>query len=189
MTRTTKKRPTPTKPTRAVGYVRISVDRSDESSTASQEKLVRAYCKRNELRLVDVIVEPGRSAYRSSRRTRPGFERAKELIRSGAADLLVVWKLDRACRSTIDTLQLVEELAEHGAELVSVTESFDSGTASGRMTLSVLAALAEMESSTKSERSLAWQEHRRNSGATPTGPRPFGYRREHNKLHVDEGEA
>jgi hypothetical protein len=57
------------------------------------------------------------------------------------------------------------------------------------MTLTVLAALAEMESATKSERVLAWQERRLQSGATPTGPRPYGYRRERNELHIVEKEA
>jgi hypothetical protein len=57
------------------------------------------------------------------------------------------------------------------------------------MTLTVLAALAEMESATKSERVQAWQDHRRANGATPTGPRPFGYERERNELHIVEAEA
>jgi DNA invertase Pin-like site-specific DNA recombinase len=183
-------RPTPTnKPSRAVCYVRISKDRENETSTETQEERVRAYCTAHGWTVVDVIVEPGRSAYKASRSSRPGFRRAWSLIETDAADVLVVWKLDRAARNTEDTLALVRELGASGAQFASVTEQFDTSTASGRMMLTVLAALAEMESATKSERVQAWQDRRRTTGQTPTGPRPFGYRRERNELHVVDDEA
>lgn len=168
---------TPKKPRRAVGYVRISKDRDDETSTTTQEERIRAHCVAHGLDLIDVIVEPGRSGYGSTRNSRPRFLRAKGLIASGAADTLVVWKLDRAARNTRDILALVDELAEHGGQFASVTEGFDTSTATGRLILTVLAALAEMESATKSERLEEWQSHRRTTGAVPTGPRPFGYER------------
>jgi DNA invertase Pin-like site-specific DNA recombinase len=178
-----------------VGYVRISVDRENETSTDSQEERIRAYCAAQGTHgwpVVDLIVEPGRSAYRASRSSRPGFRRAMRLVQSGAADVLVVWKLDRAARNTEDTLALVRELAEHGAQFASVTEHFDTSTASGRMMLTVLSALAEMESATKSERVVAWQAHRRTNGAPPTGPRRFGYQRDpeqRNRLFIVKDEA
>lgn len=185
-----------TRPKRAVGYVRISKDREGETSTTTQEERIRAHCQAHGLDVVDVIVEPGRSAYGATRGTRPGFLRAKGLIDSGAADVLVVWKLDRATRNAKDILDLVDELHEHGAQFASVTEGFDTSTATGRMILTVLAALAEMESATKSERLEVWQAHRRTTGAVPTGPRPFGYRRtptngakHSNRLDMDPAEA
>jgi site-specific DNA recombinase len=186
---TTRTRTHPTKPTRAVCYVRISVDRDDETSTETQEERVRAYCKAQGWRIADVIVEPGRSAYKVSRSSRPGFRRAMALIESGAADVLVVWKIDRAARNTVDTLKLVEELASHGARLVSVTEHFDTNTAAGEMTLTMLAGLARMESATKSERIEAWHEGRTAAGRPPTGPRPLGYERQRNRLVIDKAEA
>ena len=63
------------------------MDRDDETSTTTQEERVRAHCTAHGLDLIDVIVEPGRSAYGATRSTRPGFARAKELIASGAADI------------------------------------------------------------------------------------------------------
>jgi DNA invertase Pin-like site-specific DNA recombinase len=181
---TTKKRPT-----RAVCYVRISKDRAEETSTTTQAERVRAYCKAHGWSVVDVIVEPGRSAYKATRTSRPGFRRAMGLVSSGAADVFVVWKLDRAVRNAEDTLALIRELDEHGARFASVTEQFDTTTHTGKLILTVLSGLAEMESATKSERLKAWQEYRGTSGAVPTGPRPFGYRREHNKLLIDKDEA
>ena len=191
----TKKRPPPTKPTRAVGYVRSSKDRDDETSTETQAERIRAHCKAQDLTVVEVIIDPGRSAYTSSRTSRKKFREAMGLITSGAADVLVVWKLDRACRNAVDTLNLVTELADHDAQLVSVTEHFDTSAASGKLTLTVLAALAEMESATKSERMEVWQAKRLADLAVPTGPRPFGYRRIPSKpgkpgtLRVNRAEA
>ena len=98
--------------------MRISKNRDGETSTETQEQRVRAYCAAHGWSVVDVVIEPGRSAYKSSRSTRPGFRNAMNLIRSGAADVLVVWKLDRAGRDVIDIRNLVSELAEHGAQFV-----------------------------------------------------------------------
>lgn len=184
-----KRKPSTSTIRRAIGYIRISQDRDDETSTTTQRERVEAYVKAMGWELIDVIVEPGRSAFKASRSSRPGYARAMQAVKTGAADTVIVWKLDRLARDTVDTLTAVRELETAGGQLVSVTESFDTGTATGRMTLTVLAALAEMESSTKSERVQVWQEHRRTTGATPTGPRPFGYRRERNGLHIDEAEA
>jgi DNA invertase Pin-like site-specific DNA recombinase len=175
---------------RAVGYVRISKDRPDETSTTTQEASIRAWCAAQRVELVDVIVEPGRSAFKASRTSRPGIRKAMALIEAGAADAFVCWKLDRAARNTRDLLEFVEDdLGAHGATFVSVTEQFDTFTPMGMVMMTIIAALAQMESATKSQRTTEWQTHRRATGATPTGPRPYGYRRQRNALVIDEAEA
>ena len=83
----------------------------------------------------------------------------------------------------------MRELGEAGARFVSVTEGFDSVTPTGKMMVTMLSGLAEMESATKSERTQAWHGHRRANGSTPTGPRPYGYKRERNELHIVKAEA
>ena len=134
-------------PKRVVGYVRISVDRDEETSTESQEQSIRAYCAKPGWSVVDVKTDAGRSAYGASRKTRPRFNEAMELVRTGAANALVVWRLDRLSRSAKDTLDLVEELTAHGAELVSVTEGeLDPNKPTGKLLLTMLSGLAEMES-------------------------------------------
>jgi DNA invertase Pin-like site-specific DNA recombinase len=176
-------------PKRAVGYCRISVDRENETSTETQEKAIRDYCASKGWQVVDVIVEKGRSGYKASAKTRPGFTRALELIDSGAANALVIWKLDRAGRKVSQLAALIDDLHERGIGFVSITEGFDTSTAPGRMTAQMLGSVAEMESAQKSDRFLAWQDHRRTAGAPPAGHRIFGYRRERNQLLIDESEA
>lgn len=160
---------------RVVGYVRISRDREEETSTATQRAAIEAYCTARGWTLVRIVVEPGRSAFKASRTSRPGFREAMTLVETGAANALVVWKLDRAARNTLDLLRFVEELEGHGAELVSVTEQFDTSTPMGAAMVTIIAALAQMESAQKSERATEWHRHRRVSGAVPAGPPALGY--------------
>jgi DNA invertase Pin-like site-specific DNA recombinase len=172
-------------PRRAVGVVRISKNRKDETSTATQEASIRAYCDAHGIDLIDVTEDKGRSAYKSNRTTRPGLRRARNLIDGGAADTLIAWKIDRVARNTRDLLNLVHDLTEHGNDFVSVTESFDTTTAMGRAMLTIIAALAELESAQKSERIAEWQDHRRVNKAPPTGPRPFGYDRVERTVQIN----
>ena len=142
---TSRRKPTRTTTTarRAVGYVRVSVGRDDETSLTTQEARIRDYCAAHGWTVVDVVVENGRSAYKTSRASRPGLARALDLVRSGAADALICWKLDRVGRNTVDTLNLVTELGSHGARFVSVTENFDTGVPTGKLMLTMLSGLAE----------------------------------------------
>jgi len=174
------------KPRRAVIYVRISRDRDEQTSTESQEAAARAYCAAHGWTVVEVIVERGRSAFKESRANRPGMKRAMGVIVGGAADTFVVWKLDRAARNARDLLNFVHDLEGHEADFASVTESFDTTTPMGRAMLTIVAALAEMESAQKSERAQGWHEHRRTNGVAPTGKAAFGYiRTGANTLELD----
>lgn len=174
-------------PRRAVIYVRISVDRDDQLSTDSQERTAREYATARGWDVVAVEVDKGRSAFKEGRR--PGLDRAMRLLRDGAADTLIVWKLDRFVRSVAQFGKLWRELERHGSSFVSVTDAFDTTTAMGRAMLQIAVVFAELESGIKSERIEAWHEERTLSGATPTGPRPYGFQRVDGGLEVDETEA
>jgi len=168
---------------RVIGYVRISRAREDETSTVTQEAAIRAYCAAHGWQVVDIVIEPGRSAFKASRASRPGFKKAMGFITGGAADTFVVWKLDRAARNTLDLLKFVrEELEGHGAQFVSVTENFDTTTGPGRAMMTIVAALAELESAQKSERALEWHELRRDRQIDRTGTPPRGYCKVGNSL-------
>ena len=114
---------------RAVIYVRISKDRTEETSTTTQEAICREYAERHGWEFV------GRS------RPRPigiqtgfegaGLDRAMRLLRTGAADVLVVWRLDRFVRSVAHFGKLWPELDAAKASFASVTEGFDTTTAMG----------------------------------------------------------
>src|SRR5262245_57674028 len=133
-----------------VGYARVSVDAPDKVSPEIQAEAIEQFCNMKDWELVDTIVERGRSA--GEGKQRPGLDRARKMIRTGKASGMIVWKLDRASRSVTDFANLMTELRTHKADFVSITESFDTSTATGRFTLNVMMALAEMERDRMGER-------------------------------------
>lgn len=123
-----------------IGYARVSTQ--DQNLELQHEALTKAGCER----LYDDKLS-------GSRAERPGLTKAMEMLRPG--DTLVAWKLDRLGRSVKNLVDLVGELSKRGIQFRSLTDSIDTGTASGRFFFHVMAALAEMERELIRERSLA----------------------------------
>jgi site-specific DNA recombinase len=157
----------------AIGYVRISVDRDNETSIASQERAVREYAKSKGWTLVGIEVDRGKSAY--SGKSRSGLDRALTAIRTGAADTLIVWKLDRLVRSVRQFAEILDRLEESDAEFVSITDNFDTTSAMGEAMLNIAVVMAQLESAIKSERTTAWHGQRQHHRLPPTGPPVLGY--------------
>jgi DNA invertase Pin-like site-specific DNA recombinase len=84
---------------------------------------------------------------------RPGLQGALKAVRPG--DVLIVWKLDRLGRSVLDILNIVRELREKGASFRSLTQAIDTSGPMGNLIVTVLGAVAELESSLISERTKA----------------------------------
>jgi len=74
---------------------------------------------------------------------RPGLAALLDYVREG--DTVVVWKLDRLGRNTLNILETVKALTDLGVTLISTTDGIDSSTAAGRMMIGVLGSLAEYE--------------------------------------------
>lgn len=94
---------------------------------------------------------------------RPGLEMAIKSMRPGGA--LVVWKLDRLGRDTMELLLLAKEFEAEGYNLVSLTEAIDTRTAMGRAFFGMLAVFAQFESDTTAERSRAGMANARKNGS------------------------
>jgi DNA invertase Pin-like site-specific DNA recombinase len=116
---------------RLIGYARVSTTGQD---TATQEaKLKAAGCT-----LIRTETVSG-----GSRNGRSELASILEFLRSG--DVLIVVKLDRLGRNTRDVLNLVHELQERGASFRVLEPAIDTGGPMGRMILTVLGMVAEME--------------------------------------------
>ena len=70
----------------------------------------------------------------------------------GLVDQIVVYKVDRLTRSLTDFGKLVERLDAAGASFVSVTQSFNTATSMGRLTLNMLLSFAQFEREVTAER-------------------------------------
>ena len=69
---------------------------------------------------------------------RPGLKRLLADIEDGLVDVVVVYKIDRLSRSLMDFSKLVEVFDRNGVTFVSVTQSFNTTTSMGRLTLNIL---------------------------------------------------
>lgn len=158
----------------AVAYIRVSTEGQAQEgvSLEAQEAKIRAYCQLNDLELEAVFVDAGVSAKRAD--NRPELQRALRSVGKGKAGALVVYKLDRLARNTVDALEIAERLDRQGVTLHSITEKLDTGSAVGRFFFTLLASLAEMERGIIAERTAAAHAHKRSKGE-PCGHPPFGY--------------
>lgn len=84
---------------------------------------------------------------------RPELYKMISQLRKG--DVVVVWKLDRLGRSLKDLIELVFAFREKGIEFVSLKDSIDTSTPTGRFTFNIFASLAEFEREIIRERTLA----------------------------------
>ena len=105
----------------------------------------------------------------SSVKERQGLTDALGYLREG--DTLVVWKLDRLCRSLPDLIKISEQIRMAGAQLVSITESIDTSTPAGRLYFNILGALGQMERELIQERVKAGLAAARRRGKVPGKPR------------------
>jgi DNA invertase Pin-like site-specific DNA recombinase len=159
---------------KAVAYTRVSTDgqAADGISLEAQEAKIRAYCELHDLDLMQTYVDAGISGKRAD--NRPELQRALKAVCDGSATALVVYKLDRLARNTIDALEIAQTVEKCNASLHSISEKLDTGSAMGRFFFTLLASLAEMERGLISERTSAALAHKRAKGEM-TGREPFGW--------------
>ena len=119
---------------------------------------------------------------------RPALARLLEDIRAGKVQIVVVYKIDRLTRSLIDFSKLVDIFDEHGVTFVSVTQSFNTTTSMGRLTLNVLLSFAQFEREVTSERIRDKVAASKRKGMWVGGKPPVGYRIENRRLVIEESE-
>ena len=116
---------------------------------------------------------------------RPGLKRLMADIEDGLVDIVMVYKIDRLSRSLADFAKLVEVFDGNGVTFVSVTQSFNTTTSMGRLTLNILLSFAQFEREVTAERIRDKVAASRKKGMWMGGVPPFGYRVENRKLVID----
>jgi site-specific DNA recombinase len=120
---------------------------------------------------------------------RPGLQRLLGDVRAGRIDVIVVYKVDRLTRSLTDFAKIVEVLDGAGASFVSITQSFNTTTSMGRLTLNVLLSFAQFEREVISERVRDKVAASKARGMWMGGVVPLGYDAKDRKLEINEVEA
>ena len=134
-----------------VGYVRVSTDKQAEHgvSLEAQEAKIRAMATVQGTNLLDVIVDGGESAKSLNR---PGLQKLMALVNSGKVEAVIVAKLDRLTRSVKDLCGPLELFEKRKVALISVAEALDTGSAAGRLVITIMGAVSQWEREAIGER-------------------------------------
>jgi site-specific DNA recombinase len=120
---------------------------------------------------------------------RPALQTLLADVRAGKINIVVVYKVDRLTRSLADFAKLVELFDQFGVSFVSITQSFNTTTSMGRLTLNVLLSFAQFEREVIGERVRDKIAASKRKGIWVGGPVPLGYRVIDKKLVVVPEEA
>ena len=106
---------------------------------------------------------------------RPALQALLAEVRDRKIDVVVVYKVDRLTRSLADFAKLIELFDAHAVSFVSVTQSFNTSTSMGRLTLNILLSFAQFEREVIGERVRDKIAASKRKGIWVGGPVPLGY--------------
>lgn len=184
---------TPGKVSRCAIYTRKSTDHNldlEFNSLDAQREACEAYIKSQAHEgwcLVPAYYDDGGISGASL--DRPALQTLLCEIQAGKIDVVVVYKVDRLTRSLADFAKLVEIFDQHGASFVSITQSFNTTTSMGRLTLNVLLSFAQFEREVIGERVRDKIAASKRKGIWVGGPVPLGYASVNKKLVIVPEEA
>ncbi len=128
---------------------------------------------------------------------RPQFQQMMNDIQSekDGIDYVLVFKLSRFGRNTADIMNSLQFMEDYGVNLLCVSDNIDSGSGAGKLMISVLSAVAEIERENIREQTMAGREQKAKSGKWNGGFAPYGYKLEYQNgekvgsLVINEDEA
>ena len=183
----------PKKQTRCAIYSRVSSDQGlhqEFNSLDAQREAAEAYIKSQTHEGWTCVKQTyNDGGYSGGSIERPALQALLNDIRSRKLDVIVVYKVDRLTRSLADFAKLVELFDAHDVSFVSVTQSFNTTTSMGRLTLNVLLSFAQFEREVTGERIRDKFAASRKKGMWMGGIVPYGYKLENRKIHIDPDEA
>jgi site-specific DNA recombinase len=161
---------------RAVGYVRVSTEEQARGGVSldMQRAKIRTYADLEEMELLGIQADEGISG--CSIKIRPGIQKVLQMVHAKEVDAVIIYKLDRLARNTIEALEIAELMDRKGVSLHSITEKLDTRSAMGRFFFTLMASIAEMERGLISERIQAAMERKREKGEACNGNPTYGYR-------------
>jgi site-specific DNA recombinase len=174
-------------------YTRKSTEHNldlEFNSLDAQREACEAYIKSQAhegWRLVHDRYDDG--AFSGASLDRPALQNLLADVRAGKIDIILVYKVDRLTRSLADFAKLVELFDQHAVSFVSVTQSFNTTSSMGRLTLNVLLSFAQFEREVIGERVRDKIAASKRKGIWVGGPVPLGYRCVDKKLLIVPEEA
>ena len=171
-------------------YTRVSTAVQVEGySLEAQKEALFKYAECNDMEIVGEYCDAGISG--GSIRGRHDFQRMLDDIMNekDAVSYVLVFKLSRFGRNAADVLKSIQFLNDYDVDLVSINDGIDSSTSGGRLMISIMSAVAEMEKENIRVQFNAGRMQKFRKGGWAGGPVPYGYKNEGGKLFVVKEEA
>lgn len=175
---------------KCVIYIRVSSERQVHGfSLEGQKRYLKEWAEFEGMTVVDTYVEPGKSGKSIS-----GREVFQKLLNDVAEreiniDYVAVFKLSRFGRNAKDVLNSLSFLQNYGVNLICKEDGLDSSTAMGRMMITILGAVAEMERENIIIQTMLGREEKAKQGGWNGGFAPYGYELVNGRLEPKQGEA
>lgn len=171
-------------------YTRVSTAMQvDGYSLDAQKDKLRKYAEYQDMTIVSEFSDAGFSG--KNIKGRPEFLRMMEKIESGKdnVDFVLVFKLSRFGRNAADVLNSLQTMQDYGVNLICVEDGIDSSKDAGKLMISVLSAVAEIERENIRTQTMAGREQKAKEGKWNGGFAPYGYKLEKGQLLIADDEA
>lgn len=173
----------------AAAYIRVSDERQDEFSPDSQLKLIREYCKRNEIDLPDELVfyDDGISAKSTKKRKQFNEMIALAKQKEKPFEAILVWKFSRFARNQEESIVYKSLLRKNGVEVISISEPVQDNPFGGLIER-IIEWMDEYYLIRLSDEVRRGMTERATRGKPNTAP-PFGYKMVNGEYEIEEKEA
>ena len=171
-------------------YTRVSTTMQiDGYSLDAQKARMKAYADFNDYQIVGEYEDAGKSG--KSIEGRASFCRMMEDIKSGkdGVSYILVFKLSRFGRNAADVLSTLQVMQDFGVNLICVEDGIDSSKDAGKLMISVLSAVAEIERENIRVQTMEGRIQKAREGRWNGGFAPYGYRLVDGALKINEEEA
>ena len=171
-------------------YKRVSTAMQiDGYSLEAQRARMKAYADFNDYEIVGEYEDAGKSG--KSIEGRMQFRQMMEDVKSGKDNIsyVLVFKLSRFGRNAADVLSTLQVMQDFGVNLICVEDGIDSSKDAGKLMISVLSAVAEIERENIRVQTMEGRIQKAREGKWNGGFAPYGYQLVNGKLEINEEEA
>ncbi len=169
---------------KCVIYVRVSTEMQvDGFSLDGQRNVLKKYAEREGMIIKKIYEDAGKSG--KSIEGRPAFKEMMKDIEDGLdINYILVYKLSRFGRNAADILNSIELIQTYDINLIATEEGIDSSQTSGKLLISVLSAVSEIERENILEQTMNGRKEKARQGGWNGGFAPYGYKKVNNDFII-----
>ena len=170
-------------------YLRVSTEMQvDGFSLDGQRNTLKKYADREGMIVKEIYEDAGKSG--KSIEGRPAFQRMLNDIKNGLEiNYVLVYKLSRFGRNAADILNSLELIQSYDVNLIATEEGIDSSQTSGKLLISILSSVSEIERENIIEQTMNGRREKARQGEWNGGFAPYGYNLIDGNLVINEEEA